>query len=313
MTNSTQELTQFVKNKAADYGFFAVGISRARHLSELKSILQSWLNMKMHGEMHYMENHFEKRLDPRLLVEGCKSVITVLLNYYPEKEILLNGNFKISKYAYGRDYHSVIKEKLNGLLADIEQRTGTIKARIFSDSAPVMDKAWAREGGLGWIGKNTCLINKDSGSFFFIGHLITDLELEYDNPFDKDHCGSCDRCIKACPTEAITESYQLDARKCISYLNIEYRNKFPKGVSKQLDQWIFGCDICQDVCPWNKKAVSHKEKDFIPSGKLLSLQKDDWEHLTEEIFNELFEYSAVSRIKYNGFMRNIQAVTNQLE
>ncbi len=308
MTLSKTELTQLIKSKAKNLGFFDTGISKARQLKEQEPILRSWLKESMHGEMQYMENHYEKRLDPRKLVEGSKSVITVLQNYYPDREIPEENNYKISKYAYGEDYHILIKDKLMELLREIESVAGQVSARAFTDSAPIMDKVWAREGGLGWIGKNTCLINKKQGSFFFIGQVIINLELEYDEPFLADHCGTCDLCIKACPTGAIIKPFQLDARKCISYLTIEYRNAFPEGSAKQLQNWIFGCDICQDVCPWNKKAIAHKEERLRAPDELVRMRKPGWDNLSKDEFDKIFNTSAVSRVKYHDLMRNIQEV-----
>jgi epoxyqueuosine reductase len=311
MAFNKKNLTQFIKDKARELGFDEVGIARARRLSEAEPALKAWLEEGMHGEMHYMENHYEKRLDPGLLVDGSKSLVTVLLNYFPGEKLDPGDRYRLSKYAYGADYHVVVKQKLTKLLEEIEKVTGPFRARVFTDSAPLMDKVWAREAGLGWIGKNTCLINKKRGSYCFIGHLVCDLELEYEQPYTKDHCGSCNLCLEACPTGAIHKPYQLDARKCISYLTIEYRGPFSKEQDKSLHGWIFGCDICQDVCPWNGKAVAHKTTEFNPTGELKQMQAEDWINLTEEKYKILFRHSAVSRVKYTGLKRNILSVANQ--
>jgi epoxyqueuosine reductase len=311
MTGSRTALTNFIKSKAKELGFDAVGISQAKHLADAAPRLKAWLKQNMQGEMHYMQNNIEKRLDPRLLVEGSKSLITILLNYYPEKTLPDRSKYKISKYAYGKDYHQVIKQKLWSLQQEIEKKTGEIRARAFVDSAPLMDKVWAMEAGLGWIGKNTCLISKTHGSYVFIGHLVSNLDLDYDEPFQKDYCGSCNLCIQACPTNAIISPYQLDARKCISYLSIEMKGTLNKEQGNSLNGWIFGCDICQDVCPWNRKPASHNTAEFNPSEELTRMKEDDWKHLSEEKYMQLFKHSALYRAGYHGLKRNIRAVTNQ--
>jgi len=259
----------------------------------------------MHGEMQYMENHFDKRLDPRLLVDGAKSVISVGLNYYTDKTQTDPLSPKISKYAYGTDYHTVIKEKIKELLAVINEKIGEVNGRAFVDSAPVMDKAWAKKAGLGWLGKNSNLINKNVGSFFFLAELIIDLELEYDVAPAADHCGTCTRCIDACPTDAIAAPYLVDGSKCISYLTIELKNAIPDNFKGKMDNWMFGCDICQDVCPWNKFSLFHGEPTFEPKQELLHMNKKEWEDITEEVFQKVFKNSAVKRTKFKGLKRNI--------
>jgi len=258
----------------------------------------------MHGEMRYMENHFDKRLDPTKLVHDSKSVVSLILNYYPsqvQEDITVP---KISKYAYGTDYHFVIKEKLRDLLAFIQDKVGDVHGRAFVDSAPVLDKAWAAKSGLGWIGKHSNLLTKEVGSFYFIAELIIDLELKYDNP-TTDHCGSCTACLDSCPTEAIVEPYTVDGSKCISYFTIELKNEIPSSVKGQFENWMFGCDICQDVCPWNRFSKSHNEPLFNPHPDLLSMTKGDWEEITEEVFQKIFNKSAVKRAKFSGLKRNI--------
>lgn len=283
----------------------ACGISKAEFLEEEAPRLEKWLNSNHHGEMGYMENHFDKRLDPRLLVEGAKSVVSLTLNYFtPEKQVDSEAP-KISKYAYGTDYHTVIKEKLKELLAFINDEIGEVGGRCFVDSAPVMDKAWAQKSGLGWRGKNSNLISKQAGSFFFLAELIIDLELEYDNPFVTDHCGSCTRCIDACPTDAIIAPYTVDGSKCISYLTIELKNEIPTEFKGKMQNWMFGCDICQDVCPWNRFATPHQEPAFKPAHELLQLKKAELIDMTDEVFKQVFKGSAVKRTKFNGLKRNI--------
>lgn len=297
--------TARIKQKAQELGFFYCGISKAEFLEEEALRLEAWLNQQRHGKMSYMENHFDKRLDPRLLVDGAKSVISLLLNYYTEEKQSDLSAPKISKYAYGEDYHDVIKEKLRQLMQFIETEIGEVSGRVFVDSAPVMDKAWAKKSGLGWIGKNSNLIHPKSGSFFFIAELIIDLELEADGPI-KDYCGTCTKCIDACPTDAIVEPYVVDGSKCISYLTIELKDALlPTEFKGKMDDWAFGCDVCQDVCPWNRFSLMHNEPRFKPSQNLLQLSKSDWHDLSEDVFNELFKLSAVKRTKFQGLKRNI--------
>lgn len=300
---SKSQHTKSIKAEATRLGFMSCGISRAQFLEEEAPRLEKWLSKNMHGEMSYMEKHFDKRLDPTKLVEGSKSVISLLLNYYPS-QTQNPESYKISKYAYGTDYHFLIKDKLKALLHFIEDNIGAVHGRAFVDSAPVLDKAWAAKSGLGWIGKHSNLLSKQVGSFFFIAELIIDLELEYDKP-TTDHCGSCTACIDACPTQAIVQPYVVDGSKCISYLTIELKNEIPSTFSNQLDNWMFGCDICQDVCPWNRFSKPHNEPLFNPHVELLSKSKKEWEEITEEVFAEIFKKSAVKRTKFSGLMRNI--------
>ncbi len=295
--------TKLIKAEAQRLGFFDCGISRATFLEQEAPKLEEWLKKGRHGEMGYMENHFDKRLDPRLLVDGAKSVISVLCNYYPEEKQQSN-KYIISKYAYGKDYHFVIKEKLSQLIDFISQNIGEVNARAFTDSAPVLDRSWATLSGLGWIGKNSCLINKKQGSFFFVAEIICDLELEYDTP-TKSFCGNCTRCIDACPTGAILQPYVIDSKKCISYLTIEYKDKLPKELREKFNDRVFGCDICQDVCPHNRKAKAHTEPAFTPHPKLLTMQNQEWENLDRDTFNEIFRKSSVKRAKFTGLRRNI--------
>ncbi|OYQ33908.1 tRNA epoxyqueuosine(34) reductase QueG [Flavobacterium cyanobacteriorum] len=303
MLNDRQEYTGYIKSEAKRLGFLSCGIARAGFLEEEAPRLEKWLNENRHGQMQYMENHFDKRLDPTKLVDGAKSVISLLLNYYPE-QTQQEGTYKISKYAYGQDYHFVIKDKLKELLHSIRSTIGEVGGRAFVDSAPVLDKAWAARSGLGWIGKNSNLLSKQAGSFFFIAELIVDLELEYDSP-TTDHCGSCTACIDACPTQAIIAPYEVDGSKCISYFTIELKDNIPAEMKGRFDDWAFGCDVCQDVCPWNRFSKPHREPLFNPHPDLLSLTKKDWEEITEETFRAVFKNSAVKRAKFDGLKRNI--------
>lgn len=296
---------QLIKNEAQRLGFLQCGISKAGFLEEEAPRLERWLNAKMHGEMGYMANYFDKRLDPTKLVDGAKSVITVLLNYFPTETQKDPTAPKISKYAYGADYHHVIKGKLKELVNFINEEIGEVGGRAFVDSAPVMDKAWAAKSGLGWIGKNSNLIHPKNGSFFFIGELILDIELEPDQPI-RDHCGTCTACIDACPTEAIVAPYVVDGSKCISYFTIELKDAIPTEMKAQFDDWAFGCDVCQDVCPWNRFSKPHSEPQFNPHPDMLEMTKQDWEELTEEVFKNVFQKSAVKRTKFSGLKRNIE-------
>lgn len=302
----TAKHTALIKTEAKRLGFLSCGISKAGFLEEEAPRLEQWLQQGMHGEMAYMENHFDKRLDPTKLVEGAKSVISLLLNYFPE-ETQQDGTYKISKYAWGRDYHHVIKAKLKSLQEFISENIGEVHGRAFVDSAPVLDKAWAVRGGLGWMGKHSNVLSRQVGSFYFIAELITDLELEYDQPVT-DHCGSCTACLDACPTGAIVQPYVVDGSKCISYFTIELKNEIPASVKGQFDDWIFGCDICQDVCPWNRFSKPHREPLFQAHPELLSMTKGDWEEITEEVFKKVFQKSAVKRAKFEGLKRNIAFV-----
>jgi len=305
MIQNRSVYSSLIKDEAQKLGFMFCGIAKAGFLEEEAPRLEAWLNNAMHGEMQYMENHFDKRLDPRLLVDGAKSVISLGLNYFTNSEQIDASSPKISKYAHGSDYHLVIKDKLKQLLAIINEQIGEVSGRAFVDSAPVLDKAWAKKAGLGWVGKNTNLINKKSGSFFFLSELIVDIELEYDIAPTADHCGTCTSCIDACPTEAIVAPYIVDGSRCISYLTIELKNEIPQEFKGKMDNWMFGCDICQDVCPWNKFSVLHQEPAFAPHPDLLNLKTEDWEDITEDVFQKVFKNSAVKRTKFSGLKRNI--------
>ncbi len=297
--------TSLIKAEAKRLGFDFCGISPAGFLEEEAPRLEHWLKNNMQGQMNYMANHFDKRLDPRLLVDGAKSVVSLLLNYYPsEFQQQEDGAPKISKYAYGKDYHFVIKEKLQHLYRFIQDQIGEVNGRVFVDSAPVMDKVWAKKSGLGWVGKNSNLINKEGGSFFFIAELILDLELDADGPI-RDYCGTCTRCIDACPTDAISE-YVVDGSKCISYFTIELKENIPPEYKGKFDNWAFGCDICQDVCPWNRFSKPHQEKQFTPGSGLLEMTKPQWEEMTKEVFQKTFKDSAVKRAGFDGLRRNIE-------
>lgn len=305
MYNLPEKHTALIKQKAKELGFFYCGISKADFLAEQAPRLEKWLGSGLHGKMDYMERNIDKRLDPRLLVDNAKSVVSLLLNYYtPEKQTDPSAP-KISQYAYGEDYHFVIKDKLKDLFQFIHDEIGEVGGRVFVDSAPVMDKVWAEKSGLGWIGKNTNLIHPKEGSFFFIAELILDLELSPDGPM-KDYCGTCTKCIDACPTDALIHPYVIDAKKCISYLTIELKDEIlPAEFKGKMDDWMFGCDICQDVCPWNRFAKKHTESRFNPQKELLEMSKSDWKDLTEEIFQEVFRKSAVKRTEITGLRRNI--------
>lgn len=303
MTDNRKKYSDFIKAEAKRLGFLSCGISKAGFLEEEAPRLEKWLNENRHGQMQYMENHFDKRLDPTLLVDGAKSVISLLLNYYPE-QTQIEGSYKISKYAYGQDYHFVIKSKLKELLQSIQEIIGEVGGRAFVDSAPVLDKAWAAKSGLGWIGKNSNLLSKQVGSFFFIAELIVDIDLEYDG-VTTDHCGSCTACIDACPTQAIIEPYVVDGSKCISYFTIELKENIPAEMRGKFDDWAFGCDVCQDVCPWNRFSKPHREPLFNPHPDLLSMTKKDWDEITEDTFRAVFKNSAVKRTKFEGLTRNI--------
>ena len=303
-----QERSQFIKAIAKENGFDFCGISKAGFLEEEAPRLENWLNKNHNGAMAYMANHFDKRLDPRKLVDGAKSVISVLLNYYPEEKLPEGEeDMKISKYAYGKDYHFVLKEKLGNMLIAMRDQIGEVDARIFVDSAPVMDKAWAAKSGLGWVGKHSNLLNRNMGSFFFIGEIICDLDLEADGAVG-DYCGTCTRCVDACPTDAITEPYVVDGSKCISYYTIELKDAIPQDVRGKFENWIFGCDICQDVCPWNRFSRPHSTPEFNASPGLADLSAKDWTEITEEVFREVFRKSPLKRTKYEGLARNIEFV-----
>ncbi len=303
MINNKSKYSQLIKAEAKRLGFLSCGISKAEFLEEEAPRLEQWLNKNMQGEMSYMENHFDKRLDPTKLVPDAKSVVSLILNYFPSEK-QNPDSYKISKYAFGTDYHFVIKDKLKQLLDFIQVEVGDVHGRAFVDSAPVLDKAWAAKSGLGWVGKHSNLLTKQLGSFYFIAELIVDLDLEYDTPVT-DHCGSCTACIDACPTQAIVEPYKVDGSKCISYFTIELKNEIPSSMNGQFDDWMFGCDVCQDVCPWNRFSKSHKEPLFNPNPEMLSMSKNDWEEITAEVFQNLFKNSPVKRTKFSGLYRNI--------
>ena len=303
MKGLKEKQTALIKEEAKRLGFLSCGVSKADFLEEEAPRLENWLEQNRHGQMQYMENNFDKRLDPRLLVPGSKSVISLLLNYYPEEK-QETTSYKLSKYAYGHDYHHIIKSKLKELYHFIEAEIGEVGGRAFVDSAPVLDKAWAAKSGLGWIGKHSNLLTQKTGSFYFIAELILDIELEYDHKVT-DHCGSCTACIDACPTEAIVAPYVVDGSKCISYVTIELKEEIPAEFKGKFDDWMFGCDTCQDVCPWNRFSKAHNEPLFNPHPDLLSMTKKDWEEITEDVFKKVFQKSAVKRTKYTGLTRNI--------
>ena len=302
--------TQLIKSIATELGFSFCGISKAEFLKEDAPLLEEWLKRGYHGTMGYMENHFDKRLDPTLLVPGAKSVISLVYNYYPEKNLVANSDLKIAKYAYGEDYHFVIRDKLKDFLQQIQTQIGEVNGRAFVDSGPVMERTWAKKSGLGWIGKNSLLLNRSMGSFFFLAELIIDLELNYDGPV-KDYCGTCTACMDACPTDAIPQPYVVDGSKCISYFTIELKEEIPADVKGKFNNWIFGCDICQDVCPWNSFSTAHHESRFNPHSDLQKMNQQDWKEITEEIFQKLFKKSAVKRTKLEGLKRNIRFVTEK--
>ena len=298
--------TALIKNEAKRLGFISCGISRAEFLEDEAPRLEKWLKMKMNGEMKYMENYFEKRLDPTKLVDDAKSIISLTYNYYPE-DLQNKEAPKISKYAYGMDYHYVIKEKLNFFLTFIKDKIGDVHGRAFVDSAPILEKAWAVKSGIGWVGKNSNLITKQVGSFYFLAELIIDLDLDYDR-IESDHCGQCTACIDSCPTEAIAQPYVVDGSKCISYFTIELKENIPQEFKGKFDDWVFGCDICQDVCPWNKFSKPHKEPLFQSSSELMKMSRDEWNEITEETFNKIFKDSAVKRTGYKGLTRNLNFI-----
>jgi epoxyqueuosine reductase len=288
-------------------GFSFCGISKADFLSDEANKLEEWLKRRYQGKMQYLENYFDKRLDPRLLVPGAKSVVTLLYNYFPEKDLATKDGFKVAKYAYGEDYHFVVKDKLKTLMQEIQTEIGEVRGRAFVDSAPVMERAWAKRSGAGWIGKNSLLLNRELGSFHFLAELIIDLELGFDGPI-KDYCGTCTACMDACPTEAIPEPYVVDGSKCISYFTIELKEEIPSEVTGKFGNWIFGCDICQDVCPWNRFSKANEENRFKPSEEFKNLSSSDWREITEDVFQKIFKKSPVKRTKLEGLKRNIEFV-----
>lgn len=306
MSNLQEKYSQIIKTQAKILGFDFCGIAKAGFLEEEAPKLEAWLNQNYHGQMAYMANHFEKRLDPTKLVEGAKTVVSLVYNYFPKKELFQEKeDYKIAKYAYGQDYHHVIKDKLKVLLENLQIEIGEIGGRAFVDSAPVMERQWAQKSGLGWLGKNSLLLNKEMGSFFFLAELVIDLEVAPDPPMLKDYCGTCTKCIDACPTDAIVQSGVIDGSKCISYLTIELKENIPAAFKGKMENWVFGCDICQDVCPWNRFSKPHQEPLFDPKSELEEMTNRDWEEITEETFSKVFAKSAVKRTKHNGFLRNI--------
>lgn len=304
MNTSAEKYSVLIKAKAKKFGFQNCGISKAGFLEEDAKPLENWLKQNYHGEMSYMENYFDKRLDPTLLVEGSKSVISLSYNYFPEDQISSLENFKISKYAYGQDYHEIIKEILGEMVAELKEEIGDFHCRVFVDSAPVLERSWAKKSGIGWVGKNANLITKQSGSFYFLAEIISDLELQEDLP-TTDHCGTCTKCIEACPTDAIVSEKIIDGSKCISYATIELKNEIPESFKNKMEDWMFGCDICQDVCPWNRFSAPHQQEKFKPNHFLKNSQKEDWKELSQELFSEIFRKSPVKRTKFAGLKRNI--------
>lgn len=304
-----EKITAQIKNIASGLGFSFCGISKAEFLEEEAPKLEAWLKRGYQGKMQYLENHFDKRLDPTKLVPGAKSVISLVYNYYPKKDIAQTNNLKIAKYAYGEDYHFVVKDKLKEFLQRIQDEIGEVNGRVFVDSAPVMERAWAKKSGLGWIGKNSLLLNRSMGSFFFLAEIILDLELEYDGPI-KDYCGTCTACMDACPTDAIPQPYVVDGGKCISYFTIELKEEIPTEVKGKFENWIFGCDICQDVCPWNRFSQPHNEPRFQPHADLEHMTSGEWKEITEEVFRKIFKKSAVKRTGFTGLKRNIEFITD---
>lgn len=305
MSHNAEKLSHLVKLKAKKFGFQNCGISKAEFLENDAKPLENFLNSNFHGEMHYMENYFDKRLDPTLLVSGSKSVISLSYNYFPKEYISPLNNFKISKYAYAEDYHEIIKEILREMVAELQEEIGDFHCRIFVDSAPVLERSWARKSGIGWVGKNANLITKQSGSFYFLAEIICDLELDFDSP-TTDHCGTCRKCIDACPTDAIVSEKIIDGSKCISYATIELKNEIPESFTNKMEDWMFGCDICQDVCPWNRFSVPHSQPKFEPNEFLKNFRKGEWKELTQEVFSEIFKKSPVKRTKFVGLKRNIE-------
>lgn len=304
----SEKYTALIKQEAATLGFMSCGIAQARQLYDDARRLERWLQQGRHGSMQYMERYFDLRIDPAKLVPGARSVITLLLNYYPQQQQSADAP-KIAKYAWGTDYHYVIRDKLNMLLAYIREHIGDVDGRGFVDSAPVLERSWAVNSGLGWVGKNGNLLTKHSGSFFFIATLITDLQLVADTPFQTDHCGSCTRCMDACPTQAIVSPTEIDGSKCISYLTIELKDELiPRGLQDKMRGWMFGCDICQDVCPWNRFSKPHGETAFAPIPEILNLRAGEWEAMTEETFRKIFKSSPLSRPKWKGIQRNVKAI-----
>ena len=304
-SHRASEKTKWLKQKALELGFVSVGVSKAEELTDEAPRLERWLTEGMHGEMKYMQGHFDKRLDPRKLVPGTKSVVSLLFNYHNPDANTREGEYKISQYALGTDYHFVLKRKLKELLKMMKEEWGDLDGRVFVDSAPVLERVWAAKSGLGWIGKNSLLLSKKMGSYFFTAEMMLDIEFEYDVPV-ADHCGSCTSCIDACPTGAIIQPYVVDGSKCISYFTIELKGEIPEPMAGKFDEWIFGCDVCQEVCPWNRHSSPTKESEFEPPNGLLKMTKSDWVDLTEEVFRDYFKSSPVMRAGFEGLKRNIK-------
>ncbi len=309
MSQKAEIYTNIIKAKAKKFGFQNCGISTAAFLEEDAKPFENWLNNNYHGEMSYMANHFDKRLDPRLLVEGSKSVISLSYNYFPEEDLAKLNHLKISKYAYGQDYHEIIKEILREMVLELQEEIGEFECRVFTDSAPILERSWAKNSGIGWVGKNANLITKQSGSFYFLAEIISDLELKEDH-ITTDHCGSCRKCIDACPTDAIVSERIIDGSKCISYATIELKNEIPDHFKGKMEDWMFGCDICQDVCPWNRFSKPHQQEKFKPNSALKNLEKSDWTELSQEVFSEIFKKSPIKRTKFAGLQRNIEFITD---
>ena len=307
--NLSEKLTRLIKDKAKSFGFQSCGISKSEFLEEEAPKLEAWLKNNFHGEMKYMENYFDKRLDPRLLVEGSRSVISLSYNYFPKQDIFKDKLQKISKYAYGEDYHEVIKDILREMISELQDEIGEFSFRVFVDSAPVLERAWAKKSGIGWVGKNANIITKQSGSFFFLAEIICDLDLEYDHA-TTDHCGTCRKCIDACPTDAIVSDKLIDGSKCISYATIELKEEIPDSFKNKMENWMFGCDICQDVCPWNRFSAPTLEEKFHPNEALQNFTKTEWKEMTQEIFSSVFRKSPVKRTKFAGLKRNLDFLSD---
>lgn len=309
MLSQAEKYTQLIKEKSTKFGFQSCGISKSEFLEEEAPRLERWLKNDFHGEMQYMENYFDKRLDPRLLVEGSRSVISLSYNYFPEEDIFKDKLQKISKYAYGEDYHELIKEILREMISELQEEIGDFDCRVFVDSAPVLERAWAKKSGLGWVGKNANLITKQNGSFYFLAEIICDLDLEYDHA-TTDHCGTCRKCIDACPTDAIVNDKIIDGSKCISYATIELKNEIPDSFKNKMENWMFGCDICQDVCPWNRFSRPNIQPKFQPNSHLKNFSKQEWKEMTQEIFSSVFKKSPVKRTKFAGLRRNLDFLSD---
>ena len=303
--SNPEKYSTLIKAKAKKFGFQNCGISKADFLEEDAEPLENWLKTGFQGKMQYMENHFDKRLDPRLLVPGSKSVISLSYNYFPEAKIPEKDNYRISKYAYGHDYHEIIKEIMVEMVAELKSEIGDFHCRVFTDSAPVLERSWARKSGIGWVGKNANLITKQSGSFYFLAEIICDLELSEDH-ITTDHCGTCTKCIDACPTDAIVSDRIIDGSKCISYATIELKEEIPDSFKGRMQDWMFGCDICQDVCPWNRFSLAHNQNRFKPNESLMNFTKKDWNELDQDLFSQIFRKSPVKRTKFSGLKRNIE-------